>query len=134
MGPRASRVLRAYGLGKLILGINHDRDAVLGYRKLDKLDAVLLAGLGLLGVDRPGCVRDLGLPVAESFEAVAGAGPANGNIDVRVSLVKALCRRLRYRQYSAGAFDGDLTLDPGTAFPLFLLYLLIFLFAAAATG
>ncbi len=57
-------------------GFTTNGKAVVGDLGLAELDALLLAGLHLVGLDRARGVGDVGLAGAELLEAAAGAGDA----------------------------------------------------------
>ena len=90
----------------------------------------LLAGRGLLRLDRPRGVGDVGLAGAEALEAAAGAGHADRDVDARVGRAEALGRELherpdgaravgadRAREVRVRARSGRLTLDEGCGRP-----------------
>src|SRR5215210_4938703 len=115
--PERLELVERYVVREVVLGVDHDRDAVLAYREFDKLDAVLLTVLLLLIVDRTGSVRDGNIPTAEGLHAVTGAGPAHAYLHVRILLAERLGRPLGNRQHGAGALDSDLARTTGpTAF------------------
>src|SRR5918997_1472583 len=107
--PHRLELLACYVGRPVVLGVDHDRDAVEGHRDLYELDSVLLAHRHLLGhVYGPGSVGDLGVALAERLEAVAGAGAADLDARVRVLLQEQLRRRLGDRLHRAGALDADI--------------------------
>src|SRR5439155_21396760 len=67
--------------GPGVLRVDDDRDAVPADLHFGVVDAVLLAVLGLGGLDRPRGVGEVGLAVGELLEAAAGAGDADGDVD-----------------------------------------------------
>ncbi len=70
--------------------VDDDREAVVGDRDLDVLDAVLDRCLVLLLLDRAGRVGDVGLADGEALEAAAGARDADGHADLRSRLRELL--------------------------------------------
>ena len=70
-------------------------------------DPVLLAGFGLFGLDRSRGVADVGLAGAELFEAAAGAGGADRDLDARVFGLELLGDRFGQRGDGARAVDAD---------------------------
>src|SRR5690606_41858591 len=66
----------------VVLGVDDDRESIDRHAKFGHLDAVLSAGIDLFLFDWARGVGDLDLAVAELFEAAAGAGEADGDLDI----------------------------------------------------
>ena len=92
---------------QVFFGIHDDREAVVGDRQLDVLDAGLLAGLDFGGADRTRGVADVGLAAAELLEPAAGAGDADGDPDAFVGLLELLGDGLADREDRARPVDLD---------------------------
>src|SRR5215211_7539536 len=95
--------------------VDDDRDAIVGDGDLDVFDPVLLAHRYFLGrIYGPGSVRDLGVALAERFEAVAGSGAADLDARVGVLFPEKLRRGLGDRVDGARTFNLDVARDGPT--------------------
>src|SRR5215213_2996622 len=92
--------------------VHDDRDAVVSDRDLDVLDPVLLAHRHFLGrIYRPGSVRDLGVALAERFEAVAGSRTTYLDTRIGILFPEKLRRSLGDRVDGARTFNLDVARD-----------------------
>src|SRR5690606_13679076 len=90
-----------------VVRVNHDGERVVGDGELFVGDAVGGARGRLLITDRPGCIGDVGLAVAELLEAAAGARLGHVDGDVRILGLEELGRSLRERAHGAGTVETD---------------------------
>jgi hypothetical protein len=85
-----------------------DGEGVVGDRQLDILDPGLAAGVHLLLYDRSGGIGDVDLVAAEFLEAAAGAGDADGDVDLSfVGNLKLFGDRFGHRIDGARSIDFD---------------------------
>src|SRR5919106_2041575 len=107
---RPDRVELLYGQagGPVVVGVDHDRQRVVGDRELVERDAGFVAKGDLVVLDGTGGVGDVGLAVAELLEAAAGAGLADRDVHTRVLLHEELGRRAGQRKDGARTVDDDL--------------------------
>jgi hypothetical protein len=88
-----------------------------GDGKLDELDAGGVAGGNLRVPDRPGRVRDVGLPTAEFLEASAGSRDAHRDPGVVACPLEFLRHGLADGEDGARPVNGDVGAEPSWSRP-----------------
>ena len=81
-------------IDEVVVGVNHDGEAVGADAHLNELDAVGSGSLSLGVLDGPGGIGDVGLADGEALEATAGAGDGDVDLYARLFLAELLGNRL----------------------------------------
>src|SRR5918995_1188721 len=106
--PDRVELLHGQAGGPVVVGVDDDRQRVVGDRELVERDAGLVAKGDLVVLDGTGGVGDVGLAVAELLEATPGAGLADRDVHTRVLLHEELGGRAGQRKDGARTVDDDL--------------------------